>query len=170
MGSLFTLIVAAALALIGAVLNYIALLIAIVGLLVCVTAGWYAVSRRGVVRVIGLIVVVVALAGMITGLVLDNFSVLRILLVVVVAAVSVLLLVLAVAVQPVGSSCCAPCPAVEPGVCQTKVASKVAAAANTIAVQAEAQPQSFAFTIASVSAPIPQVTRSAAQKLGRGAS
>ncbi len=90
-GSLFTLVVAAALALIGAVLNVIALLIAIAGLLVCVTAGWYAVSRRGVIRVIGLIVVVVALAAMITGLVLDNFSVLRMLLVVVVAAVSVLL-------------------------------------------------------------------------------
>lgn len=90
-GSLFTLVVAAALALLGAVLNFIALLIAIVGLLVCVTAGWYAVSRRGVIRVTGLIVVVVALAAMITGLVLDNFSVLRMLLVVVVAAVSVLL-------------------------------------------------------------------------------
>jgi diacylglycerol kinase family enzyme len=90
-GSLVTVVVAAALALIGVVLNFIALLIAIVGLLVCVTAGWYAVSRRGTIRVIGLIVVVVALAAMITGLVLDDFSALRLLLVVVVAAVSVLL-------------------------------------------------------------------------------
>jgi diacylglycerol kinase family enzyme len=90
-GSLVTVAAAAALALIGAVLNFIALLIAIVGLLVCVTAGWYAVSRRGAIRIIGLIVVVVALAAMITGLVLDDFSALRLLLVIVVAAVSVLL-------------------------------------------------------------------------------
>ncbi len=90
-GSLVTVVVAAALALIGVVLNFIALLIAIVGLLVCVTAGWYAVSRRGAIRIIGLIVVVVALAAMITGLVLDDFSALRLLLVVVVAAASVLL-------------------------------------------------------------------------------
>ena len=90
-GSLVTVVVAAALALIGVVLNFIALLIAIAGLLVCVTAGWYAVSRRGAIRIIGLIVVVVALAAMITGLVLDDFSALRLLLVVVVAAVSVLL-------------------------------------------------------------------------------
>ena len=90
-GSLLTVAAAAALALIGVVLNFIALLIAITGLLVCVTAGWYAVSRRGAVRVIGLIVVVAALAALITGLVLDNFSVLRMLLVIAVAAVSVLL-------------------------------------------------------------------------------
>ncbi len=90
-GSLVTVVVAAALALIGVALNFIALLIAIVGLLVCVTAGWYAVSRRGAIRIIGLIVVVVALAAMITGLVLDDFSALRLLLVVVVAAASVLL-------------------------------------------------------------------------------
>ena len=90
-GSLLTVAAAAALTLIGVVLNFIALLIAIAGLLVCVTAGWYAVSRRGAVRVIGLIVVVAALAALITGLVLDNFSVVRMLLVIAVAAVSVLL-------------------------------------------------------------------------------
>ena len=54
--ALLAMVAAVGLLLIGAVIHIVAVLVAIVSLVICVMAGWYAVSRRGVVRVIGLVV------------------------------------------------------------------------------------------------------------------
>lgn len=52
------------------VVRFGAVLLALVGLLGCVTACWYAVSRRGAVRVAALVTAVLALAALIAGLAL----------------------------------------------------------------------------------------------------
>ena len=52
------------------VVRFGAVLLALVGLLGCVTACWYAVSRRGAVRVAALVTAVLALAALVAGLVL----------------------------------------------------------------------------------------------------
>ena len=76
--------------LIGAALNWGAVLAAFVALLICATAGWYAVSRRGVVRVIALVVVVVAVAALGAGLSFADINGWLAALVVVLVALSVL--------------------------------------------------------------------------------
>jgi len=58
-------------------------------LVICVMAGWYAVSRRGIVRVIAVIVTVAAVAGLITSLVFEDYHGLAVLGLLVVAAGSV---------------------------------------------------------------------------------
>jgi hypothetical protein len=73
---------------VGVVLHLTTALVSIVGLLVCVTAGWYVVSRRGMIRVAALIAMTVALGVLIAGLVLANLSVLRMFLIFVLAVVS----------------------------------------------------------------------------------
>ena len=62
---------------VGVVVHLATALLTIVGLLVWVTAGWYVVSRRGMVRAAGLIAMTVALGVLIAGLVLANLSILR---------------------------------------------------------------------------------------------
>jgi diacylglycerol kinase family enzyme len=79
---------AAGLLLIGVVLHVVAVLLGIVSMLVVVTAGWYAVSRRGIVRVIALIVMVLALAALATALVFENLNGIALGLVIAAAAVS----------------------------------------------------------------------------------
>ena len=88
--SLAALAVAAVFLLIGIVAHLAAVLLAVVTLLICATSGWYAVSRRGAVRMIALLVVVAAAAGFGTGLAFAGLSVWRAALIVVLGAVSVL--------------------------------------------------------------------------------
>jgi hypothetical protein len=65
---LLTLAASAGLALVGVALHLLAILVVTAGLLICVTGCWYAVSRRGLIRMISLLVVVGALGGTIAGL------------------------------------------------------------------------------------------------------
>jgi diacylglycerol kinase family enzyme len=75
--------------LVSAVLNWTGSLLGLAGVLIGVTAGWYAVSRRGAVRVIALVFVVVAVALLIWGVVAADFHFLRVVLVVALALISV---------------------------------------------------------------------------------
>ena len=67
----------------GVAVHLLAILVVTAGLLICVTGSWYAVSRRGLIRMISLLVVLAALGGTITGL---FFAGIRWLLVVLIAA------------------------------------------------------------------------------------
>lgn len=89
--SLLAAVAAAAFALIGIVLHLAEVLLMILGLLVGVSAGWYAVSRRGLVRVSALIIAVLAVAALVTGLVLQHEIVLRLIAVLLLVGVSVAL-------------------------------------------------------------------------------
>jgi diacylglycerol kinase family enzyme len=82
-------VAAAGLLLLGVVLHVVAVLLGIVSMLIVVTAGWYAVSRRGVRRVVALIVMVLAVAGLATALVFENLNGIALGLVIAAAAVSV---------------------------------------------------------------------------------
>jgi diacylglycerol kinase family enzyme len=88
--SLAALAAAAILLLIGVALNIIAVILAVIALLICATGGWYAVSRRGAVRVISLVIVVAALAGLGVGLSFANIRVWRAVVILVLGGVSVL--------------------------------------------------------------------------------
>jgi diacylglycerol kinase family enzyme len=90
-GSLLTIAAATVLTLIGVVLHFGTVLLTIAGLLICATAGWYAVSRRGLIRITALIILVLAVAALVTGLVLSHISAIRVILVLVLAAISVVL-------------------------------------------------------------------------------
>jgi diacylglycerol kinase family enzyme len=87
---LLALVASAGLALVGVAVHLVAILVVTVGLLICVTGCWYAVSRRGLVRMISLLVVVTALGGTITGLFFAGINWLLLLLMAVLAGVSVL--------------------------------------------------------------------------------
>ncbi len=87
--SLFALAAATGLLLIGVVVHLAAVLVAIAGLLICVTAGWYVVSRRGFVRAAGLAVMVASLGALAAGLAFANLNLVALILVVVAFAVSV---------------------------------------------------------------------------------
>ncbi len=71
------------------VLRIGAFTLALVGLLGCVTACWYVVSRRGLVRVLGAIAAVMALAALVAGLVLAVINVWIVVAVVGLAVISV---------------------------------------------------------------------------------
>ena len=87
--ALITAVAAAGLLLIGVVLHVVAVLLGIVSMLIVITAGWYAVSRRGLRRLIALIVMVLAVAGLVTALVFENLNGIALGLVIAAAAVSV---------------------------------------------------------------------------------
>ena len=87
--ALLTLVAAAGLVLLGLVRHLLALLAGLACVVICVTAGWYAVSRRRVVRVVAAIVAVAAVAGLIASLVFEDYHGLAVLGLIVVAAVSV---------------------------------------------------------------------------------
>jgi diacylglycerol kinase family enzyme len=87
--ALLALAAAVLLLLVGVVLHYLAVVLTLVGLLVFVTAGWYAVSRRGVVRAVSLVTMIAAVGMLGAGLVLENIGLLHVILVVVAAAASV---------------------------------------------------------------------------------
>ncbi len=88
--ALMTLAVAAVLLLVGIASHLAAVVLAFICLLVGVTAGWYAVSRRGVVRVIAVTVVVVSVAALGAGLFLTDISVRQVILIAALGGVSVL--------------------------------------------------------------------------------
>jgi diacylglycerol kinase family enzyme len=87
--ALLALAAAVVLLVVGVVLHLAGALLTIIGVTVCVTAGWYAVSRRGVVRAASLLVMVAAVAVVGAGLFLENLSLLHVVLLVVAGAVSV---------------------------------------------------------------------------------
>jgi diacylglycerol kinase family enzyme len=87
--ALLALAAAVLLLLVGVVLHYLAVALTLVGAGVFVTAGWYAVSRRGVVRAVSLVIMIAAVGMLGAGLVLENIGLLRVILIVVVAAASV---------------------------------------------------------------------------------
>ena len=89
-GALLTLITSAGLALLGIALHLVAILVVTVGLLVCVTGCWYAVSRRGLRRVVSLLVVLAALGGIVAGLFFAHINWPLLLVIAGLAAVSVL--------------------------------------------------------------------------------
>jgi len=88
--ALLALIAAAALTLVGIALHLVAILVVTIGLLICVTGGWYAVSRRGLIRMIALLVMAAALGGSIAGLFFAGIRWLLLLLIAVLAGLSVL--------------------------------------------------------------------------------
>ena len=84
------LVAAAVLLLIGIALHLAAVVVAVISLLAGVTGTWYAVSRRGVVRVIAVIVVVASGAALGTGLFFADISIWRVILIAALGGVSVL--------------------------------------------------------------------------------
>jgi len=89
LAALLALAAAVLVLLVGVVLHYLAVVLTLVGVLVVVTAGWYAVSRRGVVRAASLATMLAAVGVLGAGLVLENIGLLRVVLLVVAAALSV---------------------------------------------------------------------------------
>lgn len=87
--SLASLLAAAVLLLAGIAVNLGAVILALAGVLVCVTACWYVVARRGPIRTAAVAVAVVALAVMVTGLFLADIAIWRVAVIAVVAAVAV---------------------------------------------------------------------------------
>ncbi len=87
--ALLALVAAAALALLGIVVHLLAILVVTLGLLISVTGCWYAVSRRGLIRMVSLLVVLAALGGAIAGLVFAHIRWPLLLLIAVLAGVSV---------------------------------------------------------------------------------
>jgi diacylglycerol kinase family enzyme len=87
--ALLALAAAAGLALLGIALHLAAILVVTLGLLICVTGCWYAVSRRGLIRLISLLVVLAALGGTIAGLFFAGINWPLLLLIAVLAGVSV---------------------------------------------------------------------------------
>ena len=87
--SIVTLIAALALVVIATAVSFGGVLMVLVGVLIVVGGGWHAVSRRGVMRTISVVVAVVGVVLIVTGLVLGDFSVGRGLTIVVLSAISV---------------------------------------------------------------------------------
>jgi diacylglycerol kinase family enzyme len=88
--ALLALVAATGLALLGIVVHLLAILVVTLGLLICVSGCWYAVSRRGLIRMISLLVVLAALGGAIAGLFFAHIRWPLLLLIAVLAGVSVL--------------------------------------------------------------------------------
>ena len=88
--AMMTLVAAAVLLLVSIALHLAAVVAAFISLLVGVTGGWYAVSRRGVVRVIAVAVAAASVAGFGAGLFFAYISILRVILIVALSGVSVL--------------------------------------------------------------------------------
>ena len=87
--ALLTLVAAIGLVLLGVVQHLLAVVAGIASLVICVVAGWYAVTRRGIVRVVAVIVMLTAVAGLITSLFFEDYHGLAVLGLIAVAAVSV---------------------------------------------------------------------------------
>jgi diacylglycerol kinase family enzyme/uncharacterized membrane protein YphA (DoxX/SURF4 family) len=88
--AIVTLVAAAVLLLVGIALHLAAVAAAFISLLAGVTGGWYAVSRRGVVRVIAVAVAVASVAGFGAGLFFAGTGIWRVILIAVLGGVSVL--------------------------------------------------------------------------------
>jgi diacylglycerol kinase family enzyme len=89
LAALVTELAAVGLVLAGIVAHLIPIIAAAAGLLICVVACWYVVSRRGVVRAVSAIVAVAFLAAAITSLVFADLSLWRLALVIVLSVLSV---------------------------------------------------------------------------------
>ena len=89
LSALVALAAAVVLVVVAAARNWEGVLIALVGLLVVVVGGWYAVSRRGMVRSVALLTVLVGVAVLIAGVVVADFSAVSAVSIVVLAGVSV---------------------------------------------------------------------------------
>jgi diacylglycerol kinase family enzyme len=87
--ALLALAAAVVLLLAGVAAHLAAVVLTIAGAGVFVSAGWYAVSRQGVVRAVSLVVMLAAVGVVGAGLVLENIALLRVILLVVAAALSV---------------------------------------------------------------------------------
>jgi diacylglycerol kinase family enzyme len=83
------LLAAAVLLLVGIAVKLGAVILALAGVLVCVTACWYLVARRGLIRVIAAIVALAALAAVVAGFFLANISIWRVVVIAVVAGLAV---------------------------------------------------------------------------------
>ena len=90
MVAMAALVAAAAIFFVGVVVHLVAVILAFISLLVCATGGWYAVSRRGVVRVIAMVVVVASVAAFGTALFFADLRIWRVVLIVVLGGASVL--------------------------------------------------------------------------------
>ena len=88
--ALVALAAAMVLVLVAAATNWKGALIALIGLLIVVVGGWYAVSRRGAARSIAMLIGLVGIALLIVGFVVADLSALRAVSVAVLAAVSLL--------------------------------------------------------------------------------
>lgn len=80
---------AAVIVLLHIVAHFGAVLLALAGLIACVTAGWYLVSRRGLARFVAGITVVIALVALVAGVVVAFFGAGQFALIVVLGLVSV---------------------------------------------------------------------------------
>jgi diacylglycerol kinase family enzyme len=87
--SLASLVAAAVLLLVGIAVNLGAVILALAGMLVCVTACWYVVARRGVIRIAAVVVAVVALAAIVAGLFLANIAIWRVTVIAIVMVLAV---------------------------------------------------------------------------------
>jgi diacylglycerol kinase family enzyme len=88
LAALASLAASAVLTLLGIAAHLADTLLALTGVLVCVIACWYLVSRRGVIQITALIVAVAALAAVLTGLAFAGISIWRLALVAVLLVVS----------------------------------------------------------------------------------
>jgi len=87
--ALVSLLAAVVLLLVGIARHIGEVIVVLVGVLVCVTAGWYLVARRGLIRIAAVVVAVVALAAMVAGLFLADISIWRAAVIAAVAVLSV---------------------------------------------------------------------------------
>lgn len=88
LAALASLVASTVLTLLGIAAHLVDTLLALIGVLVCVTACWYLVSRRGVIQIAALVVAVAALAAVVTGLAFAGISIWRLALVAVLLVVS----------------------------------------------------------------------------------
>jgi diacylglycerol kinase family enzyme len=89
LSALVAVVAAAVLVLLGIAGHLGSVLLAVAGLLGCTMASWYAVSRRGAVRVLALIAALAGLAAALTGLVIAAIAVWEVTVVLVLVAISV---------------------------------------------------------------------------------
>ena len=87
--AIVTLAAAIVLLLVAAARNLAGLLLGVLGVFIAVVAGWYVVSRRGVVRGVALVCLVAALVPPIWGVAISDLRPLALAAVLVIAAISV---------------------------------------------------------------------------------
>jgi diacylglycerol kinase family enzyme len=80
---------AVVLTVLGIAIHLAATALALIGVLVCATACWYAVSRRGLIRAVALVVVLAALAALVVGLFFADITIWRVIVIAALLVVSV---------------------------------------------------------------------------------
>ncbi len=89
LAALVTVLAAVVLVLIGIIAHVASVILAAIALLISVTSCWYAVSRRGVVRVIAAVLAVAALAGLVVCIFLADITVWRVIAIIALSVLSV---------------------------------------------------------------------------------